>query len=151
MRPRTLIVAALSALTLFACTGDDPSSTPVATTSEPPPPPTEDPGDVAFAEGEYTYENQGVVVSLSLDGVTGTLTVENGGESELGPPGLYAFTPAQERIDAEVTPADVTAPGDEAMFEVAFPEDLDPADMGLVALLFGDSNWGALSPVPEGA
>jgi hypothetical protein len=150
MRPRTLIVAALSALALLACTGDDLSSTPVATSSDPSPPPTEDPGDVPFVEGEYTYDNQGVVVSLSLDGVTGTLMVENGGESELGPPGLYAFTPSQERVDAEVTPADVTAPGAEATFEVAFPDDLDPADMGLVALLFGDSNWGALSPVPEG-
>jgi hypothetical protein len=106
---------------------------------------------VAFIEGEYTYENHGVVVSLSLDGVTGTLTVENGGETELGPPGLYAFTPEQERVDAEVTPAEPTAPDAEASFEVAFPDDLDPADMGFVALLFGDSNWGLLSPVAEDA
>ncbi len=38
--------------------------------------------------------------------------------------------------------------GESATFEVAFPADVDERTIGLVALLFGDANYGLFAPVP---
>jgi hypothetical protein len=38
--------------------------------------------------------------------------------------------------------------GDSATFQMTFPDEVKPRTIGLVILLFGDSNYGAMAPVP---
>jgi hypothetical protein len=139
--PALLLVLALMGA---ACTGDDPSPSPSDTTDTGSPLPTED-VPVDFVPGEWTYENNGVTVAFSWEG--GTLSVENGSGAELGPPGLYVVSQTQERFDAEVAETGPIPDGDAAGFVATFPDGLTLKDVGLVVLLFGDQNWGALSPV----
>jgi hypothetical protein len=100
---------------------------------------------VDFVPGEWTYENNGVTVAFSWD--SGELTVENGSGQELGEPGLYAVTQTQQRVDADVADATAIDDGGSVTLTVAFPGDLQLEDVGMVAIVFGEQNWGALSPV----
>jgi hypothetical protein len=136
-----LLVVALAGT---ACTGDDPSPSPDDTSSSASPLPTVD-VPVDFVPGEWTYENNGVTVAFSWEG--GALSVENGSGAELGAPGLYVVTQTQERVDGEVAGAAPIPDGDSGDLVATFPGDLTLADVGLVVLMFGDQNWGALSPV----
>lgn len=147
MRTSTRPLAALLlilALAGVACTGDDPSPSPTDPIDAGSPLPTED-VPVDFVPGEWTYENNGVTVAFSWEG--GALSVDNGSDAELGPPGLYVVTQTQERVDAEVAATAPVPDGDAVDLVAAFPADLTLDDVGLVVLLFGDQNWGALSPV----
>ncbi len=147
MRIPTRSLAALLlvlALVGAACTGDDPSPSPSDPTDTGSPLPTED-VPVDFVPGEWTYENNGVTVAFSWE--SGTLSVENGSGAELGPPGLYVVSQTQDRSDAEVAETAPIPDGEAAELVATFPEDLSLKDVGLVVLLFGDQNWGALSPV----
>jgi hypothetical protein len=144
-----LLVALMLALALagVACTGDGTTSTSTTTSQEPTASelPTSNVA-VTFVEGEYVYENNGVSVTFSWKSGTGTLKVDNGSGFELGPPSLYAITPTQERVDATVADASPIADGATLETQVTFPASLKAADAGLIAIVFGDQNWGALSP-----
>jgi hypothetical protein len=88
-------------------------------------------------------------VDLTWEGGVGELSIENGSGEDLGAPGLYAVTQQQEHVDATVTDAAPIPDGGSATLQVTFPDSLKAADAGLIAILFGDENWGALSPVIE--
>jgi hypothetical protein len=143
----TIAVLALAlalAPSAVGCTGDA-TPTVVATDGTSPTvlPTVDQPVD--FVPGEWTYENNGVTVAFSWD--TGGLTVENGSGQELGEPGLYAVTQTQQRVDADVADAAPIDDGASVTLTVAFPGDLQLEDVGMVAIVFGEQNWGALSPV----
>jgi hypothetical protein len=146
---RIAALALALALGLVGCTGGpaDTSTTP----STPPesPLPTVDVGPVAFVPGKFAYSYLGVEATLAWSGGNGTLDVHNGSGSELGPPGLYAVTADQPQVPGTVTDPAAIPVGASATFPVSFPSDLSPDAVGMIALLFGDDNWGAFSPVPK--
>jgi hypothetical protein len=147
--PTRSIVLAAAALSVFAaaCTGGGTTST-GTTTTEPTAPPTVDQGDVAFAPGEFVYQLHGVKAELTWNGGSGELTITNNSGGQLGAPALYAVTHEGQRVDATVQGAAPMSDGDGATLKVTFPSTLKPADMGIIALVFGDQNWGAFAPVP---
>jgi hypothetical protein len=138
------------ACAIAGCTGSEspPASTAPSTPSESPLP-TVDVGPVAFVPGKFAYSYLDVEATLAWSGGNGTLAVHNGSESELGPPGLYAVTAERPRVPGTVLDAASIPGGASATFDVTFPEDLSPDAVGMIALLFGNENWGAFSPVPK--
>jgi hypothetical protein len=144
--PRRFVASVfLVAVFASACTsgGDgDTTPTPETPTSLPPT------GPVRFQLGEYRYEFGGVVASLSFDGSSATLEVKNASGSALDPPSLYVIDATGVRHDGTVDAGVEIPDGDSATFEVSFPEEVKPKAIGLVILLFGDSNYGAFAPVP---
>jgi hypothetical protein len=148
--PTRSIVLAAAALSVLAaaCTGGGSTTTSTSGTSEPTAPPTVDQGDVAFAPGQFAYQLHGVKAQLTWNGGTGELTVTNGSGGPLDAPALYAVTHEGRRVDATVQGAAPIPDGDGVTLKVTFPDTLKPADMGIIALLFGTENWGAFAPVP---
>ncbi len=139
------------AVAAAACTGDD-----IPTTEPPrqgvgnpsaPAPPSRDPGATEFIRGEFSYEYLGVTATLSWKDDGATLEIENAGDNELGEPGLYAVTNDQREVNAQLRGAEPILAGDSAVFDVVFPDNVTLDETGLVVLLFGDQNWGALAPV----
>ena len=68
--------------------------------------------------------------------------------AELAAPSLYLITGDDARVDAAIADAAVIPDGEEAMFQVTFPGEIDVATLGLVILSFGDQNYGGMAPVP---
>jgi hypothetical protein len=140
------------AFVTVACTGggtERPSSTPSTSC-----PPGEcvvasDPGEVRYRPGEYSFAFNKVTATLSLQGSTATLQVQNGSGADLGEPGVYVLSGDDKRYDGIVESPATIADGDSGTFTVMFPEQVKPSTVGLVVLLFGGSNFGALKPVPE--
>jgi hypothetical protein len=149
--PRFVLVPIL--LAAIACTSGETSSTPASTpgagtSSTPTALSTVNASDVRQVPGRYTYANEGVTVDLSWSGEgTGTLTIQNKSGGDLQPPGLYAVTPTGAQVHATVQNSKTISNGDSVTLTVTFPATLKPEDAGLIALLFGDQDWGALSPV----
>ena len=154
LRRRPTLLLVVLALALAGCTGDDdptPSPTdtgPVPTSDGSSPLPTDDPGAVRFEPGLFRYAFDDVSAELRWQGGEGELTVENGSDRELGPPGLQAVTNDQREVPAEVAGTAPVAPGASETFTFSFPDDVSFEDTGFVVLWFGDENWGAFAPVP---
>jgi hypothetical protein len=148
MKPtgRSAAVALLAIVLLVACTGgDDGSNGPTdATTTTFVPTPAETftgaPGTAV-----YTYANGGgLVVTVELEGNTGTMTVDNGTEGEVGPPGVYVLDAIDgHEIDGEVAAAAPIAAGERATFDLTVDEITYAENIGLLVLLLGDDNYGA--------
>jgi hypothetical protein len=142
----TLLVLALLS---FACTEAPPPTTgPSANPTTPAAPPTEDSGDVAFEPGEFSYSWSGVDITFSMDGSGGTLDVHNSSGARLGEPGLYAILGDGTRSEGTIGDPGGIADGERVSFDVTFPAGVDETGVGLIVLLFGGNNWGALAPVP---
>ena len=94
------------------------------------------------------YEFGGVTVGVVFDGSDASMDVKNASGAELGAPSLYVVMGTGVRRDGVVTDAATIADGKSATFEVTFPDDVDERTVGLVIVSFGDSNYGALAPVP---
>jgi hypothetical protein len=149
VRARRIVVAVVLVLCV-ACTVDRPAPTgpPSSPPTTPSAPPSVDPGDVAFEPGEFQYEWRRVRIRFSMDGNGGTLEIDNASGSRLGEPGLYAILGDGTRRDGTIgSPAGIPD-GEQASFEVTFPSDVDETTVGLIVLLIGGNNWGALAPVP---
>lgn len=135
----------LTAILAAGCTsgGDgDGTPTPESPTSLPPT------GPVSFQPGEYSYRFGGVTADLSFDASTATLEVTNASGAELAPPSLYVIDATGARLDGMVEAAAEIPDGGAATFQVTFSDEVKPRTIGLVILLFGDSNYGAFAPVP---
>lgn len=129
-----------------ACTGGGAGgSTKTPTVASSSPVPT---GPVHFQPGEYRYSFGGVTASLSFDGSTATLEVKNASGADLAPPGLYVVSGTGEHVDGSVAGVAPIADGGSATFQVTFPDQVTSKTIGLVILLFGDSNYGAFAPAP---
>jgi hypothetical protein len=154
LRRLAVLLLVVPALGAAACTGDDPAtptaSDPGGETVEPngSPLPTVDPGAVEFEPGLFRYQFDSVTAELRWQGGEGELTIQNGSDRELDPPGLYAVTYDQREVPADVSDASPIGVDEDATFAIAFPDDVVFDETGMVVLLFGDENWGALAPVP---
>ena len=89
-----------------------------------------------------------MTVGLVLDGSDAEMDVKNATGAELAAPSLYAVLGSGAQRDGVVTDAAAIPDGETATFHVTFPDDVDERTVGLVILSFGDSNYGALAPVP---
>jgi hypothetical protein len=145
--PSLVLAAVLAVASLAACTGSSAVSTSAvsSTQSSAVAPPTVD-QPVKFVPGEYDYSYQDVNVTFSWKDDKGVLTVDNGSGTQLGPPGMYVETHQQTRVDAVVKGAKPIPDGKTVTLDVTFPSTLKAEDIGLFAILFGQENWGALSP-----
>ena len=146
MKPtgRLAALLALAVMLLGACTGGDGGSTtptePSPTSAVPTPAQTFTgaPGTAA-----YEYANEGLDVTVDLDGSDGTMQVENDSGHDLDPPGLYVEDAVDgHRIDGTVLDSSPVAAGDRATFDVRL-DDITADDIGLLVLLFGADNYGA--------
>jgi hypothetical protein len=107
-----------------------------------------DTGDVLFEPGEFEYSWKGVDFRFSMNGSGGTLEIDNGSGGRLAAPRLYAILGDGSRRDAMIDAAGQIPEGDQASFDVTFPDDVDETSVGLIVLVIGGDNWGALAPVP---
>ncbi len=145
---RQTLVASLVVGTLLvgACTknGSEPkatgtggsgggSATPVQTATGPP------------GTAEYRYANVGLVATMSLDGDSGTLSIQNGTGRDLPAPGFYLLDARDgKRVNGEVKDAASVPTGATKSFRVSIPK-LNVDDIGLVILLMGHDNYGAFA------
>ena len=133
------------AVVAAACTGGgDGVGTPTLGSPTSPPPS----GPVRFQPGEYSYRIGGITADLSFDTGTATLEVKNASGAPVAAPSLYVIDATGARYDGTVDAASAIPDGDSATFQVTFPDEVKPRTIGLVILLFGDSNYGAFAPVP---
>ncbi|MGZ4132696.1 MAG: hypothetical protein ACXVWF_06595 [Actinomycetota bacterium] len=149
MKARTVSLALLAALavaSLSACTGGSTVSTSAVSSTQTATALSTVDQPVKFVPGEYDYSYQDVNVTFSWKGGTGILTVDNGSGTQLGAPGMYVETHQQTRVDAVVKDAKPIPDGKTVRLDVTFPSTLKAEDVGLFAILFGQENWGALSP-----
>jgi hypothetical protein len=145
---RRLFAVLVVIAALGACTEDtQPPTGPTPPTSAAVPP-SRDPGDVPFEAGEFEYSWNGVDIRFSMSGNGGTLQIDNGSGNRLGAPGLYAILGDGSRSDATIDdPAPIPA-GERPSFNASFPDGVDETTVGLIVLLFGGNNWGAMAPTP---
>ena len=142
---RSVVLAALVALLLAACTGGDDGSTLTGASgltgggiSGPAPAETLTPG-----VGAFTYESRGLVVTVDVEGSEGTIEVDNQGDHDLGAPGLYALDAEDgHQVPVEVREGEPVKIGETARFDVSLG-DVDVDQVGLLVLLFGTDNYGA--------
>ena len=139
-----VVVLLLLAIALGACTGDDGDAT--APTG---PSPTSDvptPAETftgAPGTAVYEYANEGLLVTLELDGSEGTLQVDNGSANDLDAPGVYVKDAVDgHEIDGEVLASTPVGAGERATFDVTL-DGVTVDDIGLLVLLFGADDYGA--------
>ena len=106
---------------------------------------------VAFVPGEYRYTFNGIVATLSMDGSTGALDIQNASGAELAAPVVYAITDDAARHDATIEGAGPIVDGGSASLTAKFPDAVTADTAGLIVLSFGSDNVGAFAPVPVGA
>jgi len=149
MKPTGRLVALLClACALGACTGGDTGGdtgstggTDASTTAEVPTPAQTFTG--APGTATYEYANEGLLVTVDVDGSDGTLEVENDSDHDLDPPGLYVEDAVDgHEIDGEVVDSAPVAAGEAATFDVRL-DGITVDDIGLLVLLFGADNYGA--------
>jgi hypothetical protein len=93
----------------------------------------------------YRYTNTGLLATMSLDGDSGTLAIENDTGRELPPPGFYILDARTgDRVGGEVKDPTVIPNGETKTFRVSF-SGLGIRDIGLVILLVGRDNYGAFA------
>jgi hypothetical protein len=139
-----VVVLLLLAIALGACTGDDGDATapsgPSPTSDVPTPAQT---FTGAPGTAVYEYANEGLLVTLELDGSEGTLKVDNGSSNDLDPPDVYVEDAVDgHEIDGEVVNSAPVAAGERATFDVTL-DGVTVDDIGLLVLLFGADNYGA--------
>jgi hypothetical protein len=105
-------------------------------------------GPETFQPGEYRYSFNSVTASLSFDGSSATLDVTNASGADLAAPALYVILGTGGREDGTVADPAPVANGADGTFHVTFPSTVTAKTIGLVILLFGDSNYGAMAPAP---
>lgn len=128
-----------------ACTGDGDATDTGPTSPTASALPTTD-LDVTFVPGEWTYEYLGVKAAFEWKDGPAILTVKNASGAEVGAPAIYVVTQDQRHVDGKTDLSEPLANDATGEYTVTFPGDLQPADAGLIVLMLGDENWGALSP-----
>jgi hypothetical protein len=143
MKPtgRVALLAVLAAALVGSCTGGG-NPQPTATTTAVVPTPAETftgaPGTAV-----YSYANEGLLVTVRLDGSVGTLEVENDTDSDLEAPDVYVLDASDgHEIDGDVLASAPVAAGQTATFDVSIDR-IGVDDIGLLVLLFGADNYGA--------
>ena len=138
-----LVVGALIAG--VSCTGGDSTDTTVPSVDSPSPLPTTD-VNATIVPGEWTYEYLGVKATFEWKDGPPILTVKNTTGAELAAPSVYVVTQDQRHVDGKLDLSQPLADGATGTYTVSLPGDLTRDDVGLIVLMLGDANWGALSP-----
>jgi hypothetical protein len=95
------------------------------------------------ARGTYEYVNAGLRVVVEIDGVEGTMEVENGTDHDLPDPDFYILDARDgTQIEGEVAEPDSIPTGETVTFDISF-EGIEVRNIGLLVLLFGTDNFGA--------
>lgn len=141
---RTFIRALLVSTSLISLIACDPATSTPRSSSDGPAPTL---GGEA-PPGSYTYDDLGVEAVLELDANAWVLEVANGTGAELGSPAPYVL----DAVDGHTVPLDVEGAqpiddGEAATFGVSIPGDIE---IGLAVLVFGDDEFGAMTPVDGG-
>jgi hypothetical protein len=145
-----LLVVALAVVSAACTGGDDQPPSPSSSASAS--------GDgvrtsnvaVQFQPGKYSYQYNNVSASLSMESGGSTLQVKNNSGQDLGKPGMYVLSQDDKRYEGTVESPATIPDGETTTFTVTFPEQVKPDTVGLLVLLFGGSNYGAMKPVPAG-
>lgn len=144
--PRRFIPLVVLVVFAVACTGSGGGTpTPTPTASPTSPVPT---GPVRFEPGHYRYDFGGVTADITFDGSSATMDVKNATGAELDAPAVYVIDGTGTQRDGTVVDSTSIPDGQTATFAVTFPDQVTKESIGLVVLLFGDSNWGDFAPVP---
>ncbi len=143
---RILPLIVLAVAFASGCTGNGGvSPTPAPTATPMSPVPT---GPVRFEPGHYRYDFGGVTADITFDGSNATMDVKNATGAELAAPAVYVIDGTGAQRDGTVVDSTSIPDGQSATFAVTFPDQVTKESLGLVVLLFGDSNWGDFAPVP---
>lgn len=95
----------------------------------------------------YTYARGGVSASLRYTPGGGVLTVANHNGSDLPAPGLYLLRADDGgRVEGRLSTANPLLDGATRTYRVTFATALAPQNVGLIVLLIGRDNYGALIP-----
>lgn len=141
---RNLVLpAVVLALVAAACTGSSSSSPPPTPSAEE----SLDVGPIPQKPTDYVLAMSGVSAEFKPDDEGGTLSVTNESGEEIAAPGLYVLDARSgRRISGTVEDSTSIADGKGASFSVTFPAAFDPDNIGLVALLVGNADYGAFLP-----
>jgi hypothetical protein len=151
MKPTRRVVAVLSLFVagalVVACTKSTDAGPPASGTIESGSG-TVTPGETATGPpgtAVYRYTNPGLVATMSLDGESGTLAIENDTGRDLPLPGFYILDARNgDRVNGQVKNAATIPNGETKTFRVSFGG-LGIKDIGLVILLVGHDNYGAFA------
>lgn len=95
----------------------------------------------------YTYARGGVSANLRYTPGGGVLTVTNRSGGDLPPPGLYLLRADDGgRVEGQLSTADPLLDGATRTYQVTFATALAARNVGLIVLLIGRDNYGALIP-----
>jgi hypothetical protein len=141
---RPVVAAALVAIALTACTGEnDPSADAEGSPSTSPPP-------VTSADSYVFTDAAGIEARLTIEGEGAVLTVRNDTGGPLPRPGVYVLDARDgSRVDWTVLDAR-TAPDGVSEWQVERPPVPEAKHLGLVVLLFGGEDYGAFVPPQPG-
>jgi hypothetical protein len=94
------------------------------------------------SSGTFEYVNTGLRVVMEIDGTAGTMEVDNRTGRALPRPAFYILGATDgHRVDGQVADAVPVPPGERATFDISF-EGIEVGDIGAIALLFGQDNYG---------
>jgi hypothetical protein len=145
-----VLAVSLAAMSLASCTGGPQTPSSPATSVASPGGLVTSNAPAVFTPGEYRYTYDNILVSLSLHGSDGTLQIHNGSGAQIGPPGLYVITGDDHHVDGSVANAVAIPDGGDATLDVTFPPEVTAKTVGLMILLLGPDNMGALAPAVQG-
>ncbi len=140
-----MLTLAAFAAGAVACTGGDGAVDTSPGSDAPSDLPTTD-ANVTIVPGEWIYEYLGVKVTFEWKDGPPMLTVKNASGAEIAAPAIYVVTQDQRRIDGGIDGSIPLPDATTGQYTVTFPGHLQPADVGVIVLMLGDENWGALSP-----
>ncbi|HEY7573816.1 MAG TPA: hypothetical protein VIB08_01520 [Thermoanaerobaculia bacterium] len=140
LRRRALAsLVALGAVALVAGCGGSSSSAKQDTTTEA----SQTTAQTTTGPRSFDYVNNGLEATLDIDGATGTLTITNGREAQVGKPALYALDGLTgKRTDAALDGAAPIPAGGTARLAFRFPEGTNTAAAGFFGLEFGGADAG---------
>lgn len=112
-----------------------------------PPPSGGDTGTPVISATAYSYARGGVSAKLRYTPGGGVLTVTNNSGGDLPAPGLYLLRAEDGgRVEGRLSPARPLPEGATRTYQVTFATALPPRNVGLIVLLIGRDNYGALIP-----
>lgn len=100
--------------------------------------------------GSYRYGALGVEAVLTMDGLEGTVEIQNDTDVELGPPRLYVLDAVDGAvIDLLAEDATPVPPGARATFRLVYDAARAP-NVGMAFLRLGEDDFGAFVPTRGG-
>lgn len=109
---------------------------------------SQDSSDTPFVPGRFIYRFNSITAQATFDGNIASLSIRNDTGAELGSPSIYVIGADDRRYDATSDAAPPIADGEQATLQLTFPDGVTQQTIGLVVLVFGDLNVGAMAPVP---